>query len=810
MLDALREDLRYAIRTMGRGPGFTVLAVLALALGIGASAAIFSVLDAVLLRPLPYRDADRLVTVLEKGNDPVSPANYLDWRRESKTLARLGAAEYWTPDVTGGETPETVRALRVTADLLPLLGVPPLLGRVFTPDEETKGKDRVAVLSYELWQRQLGGDPSVLGRSLTANGESYTVVGVMPRGFSFAPFWATNAQLFAPLALGERWARRDMQSLRLFGRLADGATVASARAEMAAITVRLEKAFPGTNRNIEVVSLTEKVVGDVRPTLLVMMAAVGFVLLTACANVAHMLLARAAARRRELAVRSALGASRARVVCQLLTESLLLALAGGAAGIAVAAAGIRLLVAASPERLPRVETVTLDARALLFTLAVSIFSAVVFGLAPALRASDHGLADALKEGERGSTEGIRRNRLRSALVASEFALALVLLVGAGLMARTLAAFHAVDPGFMPKNVLTAVVSVAGTGQREPGRRAVFYAQLLERVRALQGVVSAGAINHLLLAGDQWGYPFAIEGRPPAAPGEGANAVYRTVLPGALESLGIRLVRGRPIGEEDDLASPRVAVVNEHLAARWFPGEDAVGKRITFDDLDKSPAWVTIVGVAKDAVQERWTARPRPELYVPWRQDRQYLEEKGSPFYYLTLVVKTAGDPAALAPALRSAALSLDRGVVVSQVQTMDDVVAAATGQPRFYFLLLGAFAATALVLSAVGIYGVMSHSIARRRHEIGIRIALGARPPAVVRLVVGQAMTLALAGALAGLAGALVLTRFLSSILWGVKPTDPAVFLLVPLVLAAVALLASFLPARRASRIDPAVALRTE
>jgi predicted permease len=810
MLDTVREDVRYALRTMGRSAGFTAVAVVALALGIGASAAIFSVLDAVLVRPLPYDDAGRLVVVLEKGTDPVSAANLVDWRRAATSFSGMAAAEYWTPDVTGGAgAPETVRALQVEAGLFPLLGVAPLLGRTFSRDEGESG-ERVAVLSYDFWQRRFGGDRSALGQKLLLNGAAHTVVGVMPKGFAFAPFWATNAQLFAPLAISPRTARRDMNSLRVFARLADDATLASARAQMAAITARLETAYPGTNRNIQVLSLTEKVVGDVRPALLVLMGAVGFVLLTACANVAHMLLARAATRRRELAVRRALGASRGRVVRQLLAESLLLALAGGAAGVLVASAGIRLLLAASPGDLPRIETVALDGRVLAFTFAVSVLSALLFGLAPALRASDDGLSEALKEGERGSTEGIRRNRLRSNLVASEFALALVLLVGAGLMLRTLAALQAEDPGFASKNVLTAVVSVAGSSRGEPGRRGVFFTELLERVRALPGVVTAGAINHLPLAGDQWGYPFLVEGRPKPAPGEGPAAVYRVVLPGYLEAMGIRLVRGRAVAARDDLAATRIAVVNERFAARYFPNEDPIGKRITFGDLDESPAWVTIVGVSRNAKQESWRDPAKSEIYVPYLQDRDYLEKSSFGVRYLTLVAKTTGDPAALAPALREAALSLDGSVVVSQVQTMDAVVRAANGEPRFYLLLLGAFAGTALVLAAAGIYGVMSHSIARRRHEIGIRIALGARPRAVVRLVVRQAMTLAFVGALAGICAALLLTRFLTRLLYGVGATDPLVFAVVPLLLAAVALGASFLPARRASRIDPAVALRSE
>jgi predicted permease len=808
------QDVSYGLRMMRRSPGFTATAAIALALGIGANTAIFSVVNAVLLRPLAYKDANHLVVILHSGRNPVAPANFLDWRSQNHVFQSMGAAESSSPNLTGVDKPEQLRGLRLTADVLPMLGVQPLMGRVFLDEEQQTGKDHVAILSYGLWQRRFAADPGVIGQTLTLNGEAHNIVGVMPREFKFAPFWATKTEIWMPLALGNRTAGRGGNSLRVFARLKPGVTLERARAEMATITSGLEKQYPGTNREVTVIPLAEKVVGNIRQALLVLLGAVGFVLLISCANVAHMLLARAAARQKEIAVRTALGARGSRMVRQFLTEGLLLAALGGGLGWLLTMWGIRVLVALSPAQIPRVETVGIDGRVLLFMMAVSIFTGVVFGMAPASQSSDTNLGDALKEGGRGSTEGLRQNRMRDVLVASEFALALVLLVGAGLMVRSFLALQAIDPGFNPRNVLSMVVSVAGSEQADAHRRTAFFQQMVQEVATLPGVDSASAINHLPLAGDIWGFPFYVEGRPLPRPGFGPGetpvAVYRVVLPGYFRTMNIPLLRGRDIVSADTLAASKVVVVNEKLAQEYWPGEDAVGKRITLDNPQKNPAWVTVVGVVKNARQEQWALDPDPEFYLPFLQSSDYMEGPSPHVAYLTLVVRTARDNAALAPAVSQAIWSIDKNVTISQIETMEEAVAESNAQPRFYLLLLATFAGVALVLAAVGIYGVMSYSVSRRTHEIGVRMALGASRAKVLRLVVGHGMMVALLGAVVGLMGALGLARSMSTLLYGVRPTDPPTFVAVSLVLGAAALFASYIPARRATKVDPMVALRHE
>lgn len=805
-LEHLGQDVRYGLRSMRRSPGFTAIAVVALALGIGANTAIFSVINAVLLRPLPYAEPDRLMVVLHNGRYPVSPPNFVDWREQNRSFDLMGAADYWTANLAGTDNPEHLYALKVTPEVLSMLGVQPMLGRLFLPEEEEPGKEGAVVLTHGLWQRRFGGDTNVLGRTVTLDGQAFTVVGVMPQGFRFAPFWATKAELFAPISYARQSTSRDGQHMRVFARLKRGVSLAQARADMAAITARLEKEFPGTNRDVVVLPLAERVVGDIRPALFVLLGAVGFVLLIACANVAHMLLARAAARQKEVAVRATLGAGRSRIIRQFLTESLLLASLGGGAGLALAVWGTRLLVALAPGRLPRVEGIGLDGRVLVYLAAVSLLTGVAFGLAPALQMSSAGLSDALKESSRGSTDGVRGRRLRGLLLSSEFALALMLLIGAGLMIRSFVGLQAVDPGFEPKNVLSMVVSVTGSAEAAPHRRAVFYPQLLEAVRQLPGVVAASGINHLPLAGDIWGWPFHVEGQAKSLPGQAPSAAYRIVMPGYFRAMGIPILRGRDVAESDTLNSPLVVVVNECLARKRWPGQDALGKRITLDDKD----WITVVGVTKNAVRSDWAAAPDDEIYLPALQNSGFLDDPGPHISYITLVVRTSGDPAALAPAVRRLVRSFDRDLPVSEVQTMEEVVAESNSGPRLYLILLGAFAAVALVLAAVGIYGVISYSVSRRTHEIGIRMALGATRGEVVRLVVSQGMVQALAGAGVGLLGALGLTRLMSDLLYGVRPTDAVTFLAVPLVLGAVAAAASYIPARRVARIDPMAALRSE
>ncbi|HUG55374.1 MAG TPA: ABC transporter permease, partial [Vicinamibacteria bacterium] len=676
------RDVRYGVRSLARTPGFTAAAVVALALGMGATTAIFTVVDAVLLRPLPYRDPESLTVVLHRGINPVSPANFLDWRGQASTFAAMGAAEAWNPNLGGDGRAERVSAVRVTPEVLSLLGVPPQVGRALAGGGDEAGREQEVVLGYRLWQRRFAGDPSVAGRSITLDGRPYAVVGVMPRGFEFPPFWATGAELWAPLPLADRAANRQAQSLRLFARLAPGATLPQARAQVATITAGLEQEHPGTNRDVRVRPLADVAVGNVRPALLVLLGSVAFVLLIACANVAHMLLARAAARHKEVALRAALGASRTRLLRQLLTESLVLAAAGGAAGLLVGWFALRALVAFAPAGLPRLEAISLDGRVLAVTVGVSLLTGVLFGLAPALQASRRDLLESLREGERGSTAGGGRRRLRRLLMGSELALALVLLVGAGLMIRTFAALRSIDPGFRSDHVLTAVVSLTGAKAGEPARRRAFYEEALDAVRALPGVVSASAINHLPLAGDTWGFGFHVEGQPLPAPGEGPGATYRVVLPGYFRTMGLPILQGRDFTPRDVVEAPEVVIVNEHLARHYFPGGDAVGKRLTLDDPGPEARWLTVVGVARNAARSDWAAAPEEEVYLPFLQSRSYLESAKPHFAYLTLVARTTGDPAALAPALRSAVWSVDGDVSLSEVETMDAVVARSTASPR--------------------------------------------------------------------------------------------------------------------------------
>jgi len=814
-LETLMQDLRHSVRGMLRTPVFALTAVIVLALGIGATTAIFSVVDAVLLRPLAYRDSGRLVTILMSGTGPVSVANYIDWRDQSRSFSTMGAADYWSPNLTGIDSPEHITGLKVTQNLFPMLGIEPMLGRLFLEGEDKDGADREVILSHRLWQRRFSSDPAVLGKPIVLDGNAFVIVGVMPPEFQFAPFWATKAELWVPNAFGARIHSRGGNSLRIFARLKDGVSLTQARAEIASITARLEQQFPGTNRNVVVTPLKEKVVGSIETPLLVLLAAVGFVLLITCANVAHMLLARAATRQKEIAVRAALGARRGRLIRQFLTESILLGGVGGALGLLLAVLGTRALIALSPANIPRVQTVSIDAHAALFLLAATILTSVGFGLVPALQASSVNVNDTLKEGGRGGTEGVQRNRLRSLLVVSEFSLALMLLIGAGLMIRTFAALEAVDPGFNPHHVISMIVSVAGSKEAEPGRREFFYRQLIERVRSLPGVEAAGAINHLPLAGDLWGWSFLVEGRPKPRPGEAPKAVYRMVTPGYFAAMRLPIVRGHDITDADNITAPGVVIINEQAARQYWPGEDPIGKRVSFDDDTTNPTnWLTVIGIAKDAKQDNWTDKATPEAYLAAFQNHDYIGDSGTEaskhMDYITLVARSVGDPAALASEMKQAVWSFDRNLAISQVVTMDGVVAEANAQPRFEMMLLSIFAAVALVLAAVGIYGVISYSASQRTHEIGVRMSLGATRGDVLLLVVRQGIWLAVAGSAAGLTGSLLLSRLMGGLLYGVKPTDPVTFAAVAFGLAVVAMLACYIPARRAMRIDPMAALRYE
>lgn len=807
----IRGDLRFGSRSLRKTPVFTTVAIIALALGIGATTAILSVVNGVLLRPLPYADSDRLVVMLQNGNNPVAPASVIAWRQQMRSFTDIAAAEYWSANLTSGEQPENLRGLRVSSDVFPLLGVAPLYGRAFTAEEDVTGNEHVAVISYGLWQRRFGGDRSIVGRTISLDGEPTTVLGIMPPTFQFAPFWATHAEMWVPLGLSARAADRGTESLRTFARLKPGVTMEQARSDVASVTARLEREFPGTNKNVTVESLKHKVVGDIQTPLLVLLVAVGFVLLIACANVAHMLLSRASARQKELAIRTALGATRARLIAQLLAESVMLAIAGGVAGLLLALWGVRALIAANPVIIPRVSSVGIDTRVLLMTVLMTAATSIAFGLVPALRAARVDLAGTFKDGDRASTDGHRKHRLRSTLVMSEFALALVLLVGAGLMIRSFVALMHVDPGFDPRNIVTMTISTTGTPEANPAMRQAFFAQALDRVRAVPGIEAASYINHLPLTGDRWGFNFSIEGRPKPKPGESPNATYRVVFPGYFHAMRIPLLQGRDISDADRKDAPGVVVINEYMAKTYWPGEDPIGKRISTFGLP----YVTIIGVVKNAAIDRWGAPPEEEFYFPFAQS-SYATNPSSHFGDLTLVARsscatgTRCDASTLSTPVVNAIRSVDRNVAISTVATMAGAVASATAESRFYLVLLGTFAAIALTLAAVGIYGVMSYSVSRRTHEMGIRIALGANPMGVVRLVVGEGVRLAGIGAVVGIAAALGLTRLMSKLLYGVAPSDPITFALVTLVLCGVGVFASYVPARRATKVDPLTALRSD
>jgi putative ABC transport system permease protein len=794
------KDIQYAFRTMLKHRGFTFVALLAVALGIGANTAIFSVVNGVLLRPLPYQAPEQLVTILHDGTSPVAPSNYFDLKQQSQSFESMSAAQMWGPNLTGRDQPENLRGLQVSADMFHLLGVNPILGRTFTAGEDQPGNDHVVVLSNRLWQRRFGADPNIVGQQITLDGASYMVVGVMPRQFQFAPFWATKTELWVPLNLAARINDRGGQSLRVFGRLKNGVTREQAQAEVSTIFSRLEQQYPEANKGLSlgVVSLHEKVVGPTRAPLLILLGAVGFVLLIACANVANLLMTRATARQKEIALRTALGASRSRIARQLFTESVVLALVGGAFGLLLGVVGVKMLVRLVPADLPRMQTIGIDLYVLGFTLLLSVVTGFLFGLAPVLQIRKASFNAALKEGGWGSTDGGRRSLGRRSLVVSEVALALMLLIGGGLLVRSFLRLVSVDPGFNPHNVLTMTISLAGSEHKSGPEKAVFFQQLIDRVNSLPGVKSASAINHLPLAGDIWTLGFTIEGRPLPRPGETQAAAYRIVRPDYFQTMGASLVSGRDFTTRDNDKSPGVVIVNESLARRYWPNENPLGKRITVaeDGLRE------IVGVVKDAKQHEWAATANPEVYLP---HLQVPSPRG-----MTLVVRTSSDPLALVGPAQNAVWAIDRNLPVSEIMTMDDVVSDAVGPQRFNTILLGLFSAVALILAVVGIYGVLSDSVTARIHEIGVRMALGAQPSDVLKMIVGQGMVLVAIGIVIGLAGAYMLTQLMSSLLYEVSTTDLATFVAIPVVLAAVALGACLVPARRATKVDPLVALRYE
>ncbi|MCW5970984.1 MAG: ABC transporter permease [Blastocatellales bacterium] len=799
----LLQDLDYGRRMLVRNPGFTIVAVLTLALGIGANTAIFSVVNGVLLRPLPYADADRLMmireTMLPKFPEfSVSPGNFLDWQKQNTVFEQMAAYRGQAYILTNAGEPERLRAARVTKDAFEMLGARASFGRSFLPEEDAEDRGNVVVLSHGFWQRRFGGNPQTVGEILTLNGQPHTVVGIMPPTFLFPD---RAVELWAPMAFTAREAQaHGAHYISAIGKLKPGVSVEQARSEMATIAARLAEQYPNSNAGWStlVIPVQEYLVSSIKPALLMLLGAVALVLLIACANVANLLLVRTAGRQKEIAVRTALGAGRRRIFGQLLTESVLLSLLGGAAGLALAFGGLKALLALAPNGLLDVQNITLDAAALGFTLGVTVLTGFVFGLAPAVYASRADVHEMLKESGRGTSEGGRRRGLRNTLVVAEMALALVLLVGAGLLIRSFLMLQHVDPGFNAENVLVLNFGLPGAKYPEPHQRAAFFRQLTERVAALPGVVAAGATQSLPIAGD-YVLGFEIEGREPFKPGEEPSTNYYAVSPDYFKAMGIRLLRGRLLDDRDAADSPRVVVINESMAKRYFADEDPIGKRIHVSQGPRT--FREIVGIVADVKQYGLSSTAPLQTYEPYTQQ---------PFGNMTLTIKTTGEPTALAAMVRAEVAGIDREQPVSSIRTMDAIVADSISNERFAMVLLAVFAGVALLLAAVGIYGVISYSVAQRTHEIGIRLALGAGVGDVLRLVVWQGARLAATGLGVGLAAAYAVTRWMSSLLFGVTPTDPLVFASLPLLLGAVALAACYIPALRAARVDPLTALREE
>jgi putative ABC transport system permease protein len=791
---------------LAKSPAFTVIAVLTIGLAIGANTAIFSVVNAVLLRPLPYPKSEQLVRVFGTqptlAEAPTSPANFLEWRTENQVFTNISTWNGQGFNLTGTDKPERVIGARISSDVFQLLGVQPILGRDFTAEEDRDGADRVVILSYEFWQRRFAGDPNAIRQTITLSDQTYTIIGVMPRGFAFP---SPRAQVWTPVAFNaaER-ATRDTNYIDVVARLKPGVSLEQAQANMTAVAQSQAQRYPQSNTGIGVklVSLQEHMVGDVRPMLIVLFGAVGFVLLIACANVANLLLARAAARHREMAIRGALGASRSRVVRLLLTESVLLALVGGAVGLVLAIWSLDLLVSLKPANLPRIAEIGVNRTVFLFTAAMSVLTGVLFGLAPAWQVSKSDLNEGLKEGGRGS-DAPGRHRMRALLVISEVALSIVLLIGAGLMIRSFVRLLAVDPGFKTDHVLTAFVSLPVAKYSKHEDQTAFFDRLLERLRNVPGVSAAGVVSDIpLYGGSSTG--FDVEGRTPAQPGQRAMTDYRIISPEYFAAMGMRLRKGRNFAPTDSEAAPGVVIINETLAARFFAGEDPIGKRLDMSGAPKDPR--EIVGVVADVRNYGVDADVKPEAYVPLLQSAPgYLSSSTSA---LTIVVRSAIEPTSLGQTLREQVQALDKDQPVSEIKTMEWYLADSMAQRRFNMLLLGVFAGLALILAAVGIYGVIAYTVTQRTHEMGIRIALGARGGDILRLVFSNAMATTITGIVIGLGAAFGLTRLLQSLLYQVTATDPVVFVTIPLLLLAVATIATYLPARRAMKVNPITALR--
>lgn len=806
------QDVRYSLRQLRKNPGFAAIAVLTLALGIGANTVIFSVMNATILKAPMFPHSDRLVLVWETFNkDPddlniISAPNFWDFRRQNHVFEDLAIFDsagrgYNLAPSGGSREPEQVSGLRVSASFFPVLGVQPFLGRTFLPEEEIRGKDHEVILSYGLWKRRYGGDTGLVGKPIKIDGEDFTVIGVMPREFHWE-FWSGQRQLWVPIGYTVGDQGRGSNSFVCFARLKPGVTVAQARAEMESIGTGLAKQYPNdlTNMSATVVPIGDYGLKEMRRIMWALLATVGFVLLIACVNVANLLLARSAARQREFAVRKALGAGGVRLAVQLLTESLLLGLLGGACGLVFAAWSIKLFPLVLPPEalhipLRDVSVIPIDSKVFGFTLLVSCLTGVLFGVAPAFTAWHGNVAEPLKEGGRGTSSG-PSNRLRHALVASEVALALVVLCGAGLMIESMARLLKIDPGFNPKNVLTMEMSLPQEDlYNGPPGDARFCQAIDERVGAIPGVIAVGGVAHLPMEGNAT-RGFEIEGRPDPGVGNGAGANYSVACPNYFRALGVPILEGREFDHKDVLTSAGVIVINQAMAQKFWPKEDPLGKRIK-----QGGVWLTVIGVVGDVRHWGLDQRISPQFFRPYTQ---------AAWPVMSVVIRTVAAPASYTAAAKKAISEVEPDRPVSNPETMESIVENSVGSRRFPMLLLSGFAVLALVLAAVGIVGVVSYTVAQRTHEIGIRMALGALPLDVLKLMMTRSMTWVLVGIVVGIGGSLALTRLLGELLFEVRPSNPLVLSAVALALGCVALLASFIPARRAAKVDPMVALRYE
>jgi putative ABC transport system permease protein len=807
-MQTLLQDLRYGARMLMKTPGFTLIAVLTLALGIGANTAIFSVVNRVLLSRLPYKDMGRLVWVWgsnpQQGDDidRVSPPDLADWRAQNTVFEDLAATDDALYNLAGIGEPESLFGYCLAANFFQVMGLQPALGRAFTPEEDRAGAPGVVLLSYRLWQRRFGADPNALGRSVTLNGVPHTIIGVMPPGFQHPQ----HQDLWTPLRLNSLDANeandRSYRYLRVVGRLKSGVTLEQAQMEMSRVARRLADQHPDTNagHGVKIVSLREQIAGDIKPTLLALLGAVGFVLLIACANVANLFLARSTARRREIAVRTALGAWRGRLIRQFLTESVLLALVGGALGLLLTLWTANLLVALFPNNvvnlnIPVVEEIPIDGRVLGFSLLISLLTGVIFGLAPAWQASKLDLSRALKEGGANTAAGMSGRRMRGLLVVTEMALAVLLLIGAGLMIKSFWRLLQGDLGLNPKNVLTMEVFLSSEKYSGEQQRRAFLQDVMRRIENLPGVEQAGATNFLPLTGFSNSVSFSIEGRPAPRPNEEPSADNRMVTERYFRTMGIRLLRGREFDERDREGAPPVVIINETMARRYWPNEEPIGARINLGQGNRAE----IVGVVNDVKTIGLEEQTHPDIYRPYAQ---------APFPLIAFAVRADGDPLSLVAAVKNSIYAVDKDQPVFKVITMEKLAAESITLRRVSMLLVGGLSALALILAAIGIYGVMSYTISQQRREIGLRLALGAQTSDVLKLVIGQGMKPALFGMIIGLFASFALARLIKGLLFGVSATDPAIFIAISILLGGVALVACWIPARRATKVDPMVALR--